>query len=231
MNTSEVLELLAQNRNPRGVEHWEKLDQPEPALSSFGIGLTVLRKLAKQIGRDHELAQQLWQSEVYDARVLGLLVDEPKKITREQAETQVEQLHYGMLAHVFASCDATLAKTPFAADLAAEWVQSTHEVRRQCGYTLIYELSKSKRKSAPDEAWFLGHVARIRQTQTAEPDGVRLSMATALMGIGKRSAALNGAALEAAREVGAVPGTPGCEPFDATKHLTSDYLRTKLGLG
>ena len=45
-------------------------------LKSFGIGLTVLRKLAKQIGRDHELALQLWESDIYDAKIISLLIDE-----------------------------------------------------------------------------------------------------------------------------------------------------------
>ena len=40
-------------------------------------------------------------------------------LTREQAERQVEQLHGGMLVHVFSSCDATLAKTPFVVELAS----------------------------------------------------------------------------------------------------------------
>ncbi|HBX38189.1 MAG TPA: hypothetical protein DEG76_13255 [Pseudohongiella sp.] len=55
--------------------------------------------------------------------IAALLIDDPKKITREQAEQQVDQLHSGMLAHVFSSCDATLAKTPFVIDLADQWIR------------------------------------------------------------------------------------------------------------
>ena len=101
---TQVLALLKENRNERGIAHWKKKPR---RLKSFGIGLTQLRKLAKQIGRDHKLAQQLWKSDVYDAKVIGLLIDDPKQFSREQAEKQVEELNAGMLAHVFASCDAT----------------------------------------------------------------------------------------------------------------------------
>ena len=92
MNTKEVLELLEENQNERGIAHWNK--RPSK-LTSYGIGLTQLRKLAKQIGRDHKLAQQLWKSEYYDARVVGTLIDEPKKMTREQVETHGE--HAGIV--------------------------------------------------------------------------------------------------------------------------------------
>jgi hypothetical protein len=52
------------------------------------------------------------------------------------------------------------------------------------------------------------------------------------MGIGKRSAGLNEAALKVAREVGPIEFTSAsgeCEPFDVAKHLTTGRLKEKLG--
>ncbi len=117
MTKTQVTALLKENRNERGIANWKKKPRK---LKSFGIGLTQLRKLAKQVGRDHKLAQQLWKSDIYDAKVIGLLIDDPKQLSREQAEEQVEGLQGGMFAHMFTSCDATLAKTPFAFELACE---------------------------------------------------------------------------------------------------------------
>lgn len=55
MKTSDVLSLLADHKNERGIAHWRKLEQNND-LEIFGIGLTQLRKLAKKIGKDHDLA-------------------------------------------------------------------------------------------------------------------------------------------------------------------------------
>jgi len=58
-------------------------------------------------------------------------------------------------------------------------------------------------------------------------------MGGALMGIGKRSAKLNAAALKVARQIGPIEfetESGDCEPFDVVKHLTSDYIRNKLGV-
>ncbi len=233
MTVSEVLDLLRDERDERGIRNWEKLGPRAAGMTSYGIGLTRLRKLAKGIGRDRDLAQALWKTDVYDARVIALLIDDPARITREQAETQVEQLAGGMLAHVFASCDATLAKTAFVADLADEWVRSDDPVRRDCGYGLLYEASKFTGKKAPTEEFFLGHIERIAESIDREPERVRMSMGAALMGIGKRSAVLNAAALKVARAVGPIEFTSAsgeCEPFDVAKHLTTDRLREKLGV-
>ncbi len=233
MTVTEVLALLDAERDERGISNWQKLGPNTAGLRTYGIGLTRLRKLAKEIGRNRDLAQALWQTDVYDARVIALLIDDPAQITRDQAEQQVEALGGGMLAHVFASCDATLAKTPFVVELADQWVRSDDPIRRDCGYGLLYEASKLNGKKAPSEAFFLAHVARIAEGIGTEPERVRMAMGMALMGIGKRSAVLNQAALKVARDVGPIAfSSPSgnCEPFDVAKHLTTDRLKEKLGL-
>lgn len=233
MTVADVLALLDAERDERGTRHWERLGERAGGLRTYGIGLTRLRAMAKKIGRDRALAQALWTTDVYDARVLALLIDDPAQITRAQAEQQVDQLSNRMLAHVFASCDATLAKTPFAVELADAWVQSDDAVRRACGYTLLYEASKLSGRKAPSEEFFLAHVARIGEAIHTETEQVRMAMGSALMGIGKRTAALNRAALAVAQAVGPIEFTSvsgDCEPFDVARHLTTDRLREKLGI-
>ena len=232
MTKTQVLALLKENRNERGIANWKK-GAKNRKLKSFGIGLTQLRKLAKQVGRDHKLAQQLWKSDVYDAKTIGLLIDDPKQLTREQVEEQVDGgLHVGLFAHVFASCDATLAKTPFAFELACDWIESKHDMRRRCGYALLYELSK-KNIEGMDDAFCLGRIDHIQNAIHGEEMWVRESMAGALMGIGKRNKKLNKAAVRAAKAIGPIDIDYGadnsCEALDVLKHLTSDHLKKKLG--
>jgi 3-methyladenine DNA glycosylase AlkD len=226
--------LLKENKNVRGIEHWNKLGPNQSGhLSSYGIGLSQLRKLAKQIGRDHRLAQQLWKSTVYDAKIIGLLIDDPKQLTREQVEQQVEDLNGGYLSHVFSACGATLPKAPFAFELACEWMNSQDTARRRCAWGLIYEISKFKGKKAPDDGFFMECIERIRNAIHTEDMWVRESMNTALMGIGKRNRELNKAAIIAVKVIGPVDvdygDDNGCEPLDVLKHLTSDYIKQKFG--
>ena len=234
MTRTEVMALLKENRNDRGIEHWKKIGANPEKLKSYGIGLTQLRKIAKRIGRDHKLAQQLWKSDVYDAKIIGLLVDDPKQLTREQVEQQVENLNGGNLAHVFASCDATLPKAPFAIELACDWMDSKDGIRRRCAWGLMYEISKFKGKKAPDEGFFMECIDRIQNSIQDDKDmWVRESMNGALLGIGKRNRKLNKAAIKAVKAIGPVDVDYGddnsCEPLDVLKHLTSDYLKKKLG--
>ena len=233
MTKTEVLALLKENTNERGLENWNKMGADTGGLKSFGIGLTQLRKIAKKIGRDHKLALQLWDTKNHDAKIIGLLIDEPKAITREQVEAQVEEVDAGMLGHVFSSCDATLPKNPLAFDVAKDWMDSKDEVRRRCAYGLLYELSKNQRNKDLTDAFFLDCIKRIDTTIDKEENWVRLSMGGALMGIGKRNKKLNAAAIKVAKRVSPIDydaGDTSCEPLDVMKHLTSDYLKKKLGL-
>lgn len=234
MTKTEVTALLKENRNERGIANWKNMGSAKTGgLKSFGIGLTQLRKLAKKIGRDHKLALALFESDCYDAKIIGLLIDDSKQLTREQIEHQAENLHGGLLCHVFSSCDATLPKAAFAVDVATDWMDSEDAIRRRCAWGLVYEFSKFKGKKAPGEDFFMECVARIRATiHDDENMWVRESMNGALMGIGKRTKKLNTAAIKAAKEIGDVGVDYGddnaCEPINVLKHLTSDYIKQKF---
>jgi len=235
MKKSEVIALLKENKNERGVANWAKGKNNPDKLKSFGIGVTRLRSLAKSVGRDHKLAQQLWKTDVYDAKILGLLIDDPKQLTREQVEEQVEGLDGGFLAHVFSTCGATLPKAPFAFEVACEWMDSKDGVRRRCAWGLVYEFSKAKGKKAPDEEFFLDCVDRIQRSIKKEKYmWARESMNTALLGIGARNKKLNRVAIKAAKAIGRVEidygGDVSCEPMDVLKHLTGDFIKKRLGI-
>ena len=232
MTKAEVLEYLKAEQDPRGIAYWKKHPEKSGGMRSYGIGLTKLRKYAKTIGRDPKLAKSLWKTKIHEAKILSLLIDDPKTLTIEQAESQVEQLEGGYLAHVFSSCDATLAKAPFVVDLLDKWIVSKDPMRRSCGYGLLYEVSKWKKKSAPDEKAFLRYVAQIDKKQAKQPIDVKMSMGMALIGIGGRTKKLHAAALRAAKKIGPIEFDPTgkCDPFHPAERLQHTVIKGRLGL-
>jgi len=164
MTKTEVLDLLKENRDARGEANWKEMGDRTGGLTSFGIGLTKLRAIAKQVGRDHDLALKLWNERNHDAKIIGLLIDDPKQLTRDQVEKQVDGAGPGMLSHVLSSCDATLPKSPIAFEIAKGWMASKDPVRRSCGYGLVYELAKDKKDKRLTDEFFLGCVEKIGNT-------------------------------------------------------------------
>lgn len=231
MKKSEVLSLLKSHTNERGLEHWKKLGADTGGLQSFGLGLTQLRKIAKEIGKDHQLAQQLWNTKNHDAKIISLLIDDPKLMTREQVEDQVEHIGPGYLAHAFSSCGATLAKSSFAFDLMKDWLQSDHVLRLSCGYGLLYELSKNKKLPQLSDSYLLSCIDEILATIDSVRPHIKAGMGGALIGIGKRNLVLNKAAVKAAKQIGLIDFNEGdetCDPMDVLKHLQNPTLLKKL---
>ncbi|GLX85840.1 hypothetical protein tloyanaT_20920 [Thalassotalea loyana] len=231
-SVDDVIALLDENKNQRGIDNWEKLSNKHE-LTSYGIGLTQLRKLAKKIGRNRSLSALLWQSDVYDAKVIALLIDDPKAITEAQAEQQVDELAAGMLVHVYSSCDATLAKSPLAFDLANRWLETDDEYRRKSAYGLLYELSKNKRNAKLTDEFFFNCLDHLEERLKAdnESKSMRLAMGGSLMGIGKRNKALNLRSAQIAKDIGPIDFNEDgakCDPFDVHKHLVSPSLLEKL---
>jgi hypothetical protein len=188
MTKTQVLALLEENRDARGEAHWKEMGDRTGGLTSFGIGLTRLRAIAKQVGRDHDLALTLWDEPNHDARIIGLLIDDPKQLTRGQVEQQVDGAAPGLLGHVLSSCDATLPRSPLAFEIAKGWMASKDPVRRSCGYGLVYELAKDRKDKRLTDEFFLGCVEKIGKTIAKEETRVRVGMGGALMSIGKRNA-------------------------------------------
>ncbi|HET9370715.1 MAG TPA: DNA alkylation repair protein [Vicinamibacterales bacterium] len=229
MTKTAVLNLLKENRDARGVANWKALGARTGGLASYGIGLTRLRAIAKQVGRDHDLALKLWNEPNHDAKVVALLTDDPRQLTRDQVEKQVDGAGPGLLSHVLSSCDATLPKSPIAFEIAKDWMASKDPVRRGCAYGLVYELAKNKKDARLTDEFFLGCVKRIGKTIAKEENRVRVGMGGALISIGKRNRKLNASAIEVATAIGPIHFSETCEPMDVLKHLTSDGLRSRLG--
>ena len=228
---TEVLDLLKENRDARGEANWKELGDRTGGLTSFGIGLTKLRAIAKQVGRDHDLALTLWNERNHDAKTIGSLIDDPNELTRDQVEKQVD----GAGQECSATCSARAmppSPSPIAFEIAKGWMASKDPVRRSCGYGLVYELAKDKKDKRLTDEFFLGCVEKIRKTIAKEENWVRVGMGSALMSIGKRKK-LNDAAIKLAKAIGPIHFSDRdkkCEPMNVLKHLTSGYLRNKLGI-
>src|SRR5688500_1173367 len=173
MTKTEVLDLLKENRDARGEANWKEMGDRTGGLTSVGIGLTRLRAIATEVGRDHDLALRLWQERNHDAKIIGLLIDDPRQLTRDQVEKQVDGAGPGMLSHVLSSCDATLPRSPIAFEIAKGWMASKDPVRRSCGYGLVYELAKDKKDKRLTDEFFIGCLEEVGKTIGKEENRVR----------------------------------------------------------
>jgi 3-methyladenine DNA glycosylase AlkD len=218
MTVDQIIEWLDENQDERGIKAWERLRYSD--ISTYGIGLTKLRKFAKGIKKDADLAKELWDKPVYDMKIISILVDEPKKLTRQRLEEQLKDLDFWMLSHAYTG--SFLALSPIKSEIAYEWLNSKDDIKRRIAFALIVGVLNAEKPF--NEEFAAALIDRIEAEIQSEENFVKDQMNYALFGLGKMSKALHSKALAAAKKIGKVDvdyGDNSCEAPDCVKHLTS----------
>ncbi len=193
---------------------------------ALGVTVTELRAVAREIGRDHDLARALWDTGIHEARILATIVEDPGLVTREQAEAWVLDVRSWDLCD--ALCGNLLDRTPFAFGTALEWSERDEPFVRRAAFALM-ACAAVHRRDEPDQR-FEALLDAIRARATDERTEVTKAASWALRQIGKRSMALNRRAIEVATDL-RTRDSRGARwvGADAMRELTSEKVRTRLG--
>jgi len=196
-----------------------------PSDNALGVSVADIRLLAKRLGKNHELAAALWDTGVYEARMLTAFVDEPKKVTRTQMDRWCRDFDSwgicdGLCFHLF-------DKTPFAWEKARQWSASPREFVKRAGFALMASLVVHD-KAAPGPR-FLDFLPLIEQGARDERNFVKKAVNWALRCIGKRDLALNAAAIAVSKHL-AQSKEASCRWVgkDALRELTSAKVLARL---
>jgi len=162
-----------------------------------GISTSVLRAIARETGRDNQLAQKLWETGIHEARILAGMVSEPEKVTEKQLEDWVSDFDSWDV------CDEVIMnlfeKMPVAYRKAVEWSSRKEEFVKRAGFALMARLAVSDKK-APDEK-FTSFFPYIKKESTDGRNYVKKAVNWALRQIGKRNISLNKLAIEVGEEI------------------------------
>lgn len=158
--------------------------------------MPVLRELARSHRRDHALALELWDSGILEAMIMATIVDDPKQVTRSQAERWVRACDNWAQTD---ACAALFDRTEFAEEKAHGWSGRKEEFVKRTGFSLMAGMAVH-RKELPDEI-FLRFLPVIRREATDERNFVRKAVNWALRQIGKRNPRLRRAAIAEAKRI------------------------------
>jgi 3-methyladenine DNA glycosylase AlkD len=186
---------------------------------TLGVPVAEIRRLARQAGRSHELAAELWASGIHEARILATLVEEPARVTPRQMNRWVGDFDSWDVCDQ--ACQNLFRYTPFAWEAAMEWAGARREFVRRAGFALMAGLAV-KAKDAPDEA-FEALLPLIAAAATDPRNLVKKAVNWALRAIGKRNPRLRRAAIATAEDMRAIDSP-------AARWIASDALRELRGL-
>src|SRR6266702_7385829 len=190
MTSDEIIAKLKLNANAQAAKGMAKFGiRPAYVL---GISIPTLRKMAREIGRNHTLALELWSSGIHEAIILASMIAEPQLVSSQQMEEWVNDFDSWDVCDQV--CSNLFDKTPYAYQKASEWCHREQEFVRRAGFAMMAVLAVHDKK-APDEA-FVPFFPLIKQYAGDERNFVKKAVNWALRQIGKRNSSLRAVAVE-----------------------------------
>lgn len=216
MSAAEVIKQLFSQANAKNAAGMARFGIN--AHQTLGVNIPQLRKMAKDIGKDHQLALGLWQSGIHEARILASMVDDPWQVTASQMESWVRDFDSWDVCDQV--CLNLFEKTPFAFAKAAEWAKRDSEFEKRAGFALMSVLAWHDKAASDSD--FVKFFALIKSEATDERNFVKKAVNWALRQIGKRNMALRQKAILLAREIAKLNSPPA-------KWIARDALRELHG--
>ena len=163
----------------------------------YGTTVAKLRAMAKKIGYDHALAEQLWSTGIHDARMLACMIDDPADVTPAQMERWVKGMdNWGL---VDTACFHYWDRTPHAFAKIEKWSKSKDEFVKRAAFALLASCALHKQGT---DAQFLRGLDLIEREASDPRNFVKKAANWALRAIGgKQSPKLRAAARALAKQL------------------------------
>lgn len=196
-----------------------------PNDKALGVGMRDVQAIARTLGRDHALADALWRSDVYEARMLACYVADPARLDAAQMERWVADIDNW--AHCDTACFALFDRSPLAWQQVDRWASRREEFVKRAAFALLASLALHDRSNA--DAPFLHGLTLIEAAADDERNFVKKAVNWALRSLGRRNATLHAAAVAVARRLAAAAkSAPRWIGKDALRELTSAAVAARL---
>lgn len=157
---------------------------------TLGVSMAVIQKYAKELGRDHDFAAALWDSGVYEGRMLAIYVEEPEKLTPAQMDRWAKDCDN------WAVCDTVCFKlfdqSPHAFAKIEQWAKRREEFVKRTAFALLASTALHGR--GVEDGPYLNGLKLIEAAADDERNFVKKGVSWALRSIGGRKSPVTKAA-------------------------------------
>ncbi|MEJ0060861.1 MAG: DNA alkylation repair protein, partial [Terricaulis sp.] len=169
------------------------------AKDAFGVPMAKIKAIAKEIGRDHDLAIELWKSGNYDARLLCSMIADPARVTPALMDRWRRDFdNWGVCDTL---CFNLFDKTPYAFAKVEAWAALNDEFGKRAAFALLASLALHDKKS--EDATFARLLPLCAKAASDDRNFVKKAVSWALRAIGSRRAKLHDACIATATRLAA----------------------------
>lgn len=191
----------------------------------FGVSVGTLRDHAKLLGKSHDLALALWNTRIYEARLLAAFVDDPALVTSSQMNAWCKDFDNWAVCDTV--CFHLFDRSPLAYEKVVSWATRKAEFEKRAAFALLASLALHDKRR--EDAAFLFAFALMKQAASDPRNFVKKAVSWALKGVGQRSLPLHERAVALARELSdSSDKTERWIGKDALRDLTTDKTLARL---
>ncbi|MFA9374447.1 MAG: DNA alkylation repair protein, partial [Poseidonibacter sp.] len=165
--------------------------------NSLGIYHKDLKELAKRIGQNNQLALQLFDTEIYEARILCSKIYNPNDITEELMEKWVKTFENWEICDSF--CMGFFAKSKYALQKTEEWSKTEDEFIKRASFTIMASYGFANKNTS--NKIFERFLEIIEREVNDDRIYVRKAVNWALRNIGKRNIDLHRKAISSTNRI------------------------------
>jgi 3-methyladenine DNA glycosylase AlkD len=222
-SVKDVLDKLQSKAQPEQLKGMAKYGMAVE--QRLGVSVPDMRKMAKEIGRDHKLALDLWRTGIAEARIVAGMVGDPAKLTEEQMEEWVKDINSWDVCDQV--CMNLFEKNQLAWKKIVDWSEREEEFVKRTAFSLIACLAWHDKKASDEK--FVELLPVIIRGATDERNFVKKAVNWALRNIGKRNLNLNKAAIDTAKGIRRLDSKAArWIAADAIRELESDAIQSRL---
>lgn len=167
------------------------------APSALGVSVGELKKIAKGLGRQQALAEDLWDSAIYEARMLAAFVGEPERVTPALMDRWCKGFdNWAVCDQV---CFHLFDRTPHAWAKVEKWSKRKPEFERRAAFALLWGLTVHDKQA--DDARFVRALELIESAASDDRHFVKKAVNMALRATGKRNSKLRAASVQTAQRL------------------------------
>jgi len=185
-----------------------------PTLGRLGVSVPSIREVGRLAGKDHDLAERLWQSGIHEAMIAASLVDRTKWVDEAQMDRWVVDFDSWDVCDQV--CMGLFSATPFADKKIFEWAVRPEEYVKRAAFAMIAGVVVHDKKASDER--LACYFPLISAAASDERNFVKKAVNWALRQIGKRNANLLPQAIAVAEEIGQ-------QPSKSARWIAADALR------
>ncbi|MCK4819911.1 DNA alkylation repair protein [bacterium] len=195
MDLESILALFTQLGNPLAAEGMAKYGIT--AQKIYGVSIPALRRLAKQLGMNHTLAQKLWMVNSRESRIFASMIANPHIVSESLLDAWVNDFDSWEVCDQ--CCMNLIEITQFAVPKSLEWSARDKEFVKRAGFVLMARLAVSNKHA--ENALFTRFFPIIYRESQDNRNYVKKAINWALRQIGKRDLELNTEAIKMAEAI------------------------------